>query len=349
MEVSVDLTRKCTLDCLMCWWRSPLISEQPAKEWQNQEMDFALFEELIKDFRKLRVKRVILGGQGDPMLYPKLFEAMELAKRAGIEVALITSGFYLTEKKVRTLYDLQIDHLDVSLQAATSETYQKLHPGQKEDSFERIKSRIMQLSHLKKEHQRNVPWIHIINIVCSYNYNECVKIIEFASEVGANSVGFKRVDVVPQTQELLLNEEQLKEVERLLDEAERKADELGVVTGIKRFKKIILPGLTTGRYTTDFYEQIPCYVGWNSSRILETGEVIPCCGCYDIILGNIKQNSFRDIWYSDAYRKFRKQSFSLDKKAVLKEGCKCFSCVDHGTNLGIYRKLHPFKAKRLGV
>ena len=347
IEVSVDLTRRCTLDCLMCWWRSPLLEKQPSSEWSNQAMDYELFKELIRDFKKLKIKRIILGGQGDPMLYPKLFEVMELTKKAGIEVALITSGFYLTEKKVRTLFDLQVDCLDVSLQAATSETYHRLHPGQRKDTFSRIKNHLMLLSKLKEEAHQNVPDVRIIHIICSLNYHETVKVIEFASEVGADSIGYKRVDVTTQTKELLLNEKQWEDFQELLNKAEKKAIELGIGTGIKTFRKFILKGLTTGIYTTDFYSQIPCYVGWNSARILETGDVIPCCGCFDVILGNIKQNSFIDIWYSDTYQKFRKQALHLDKKAARKAGCKCYSCVDYGTNLGIYGRLHPIKAKEI--
>jgi MoaA/NifB/PqqE/SkfB family radical SAM enzyme len=349
IEVSLDLTRRCTLDCLMCWWRSPLLTKQAPAEWHREETDYTLVENVVKELKELDVKLVILGGQGDPMLYPRLFDAIELIKSKDMRVALITSGFYFTGKKIQQLFDLHIDHLDVSLQAATAETYQKLHPAQREDSFARIKEMIMMLTKLKKGHVRENPWIHLIFIICSYNYHECVRIIEFASEVGADSVGYKRVDVVPDTRELLLDESQLKEVDALLDRAEIRAGELSIGQGIRRFKKIIMPGLTTGKYTTGFYAQIPCYVGFNSARILETGDVIPCCGCYDLILGNVRQQSFRDIWFSKAYADFRRQSLCLDKKAVLDAGCKCYSCVDFNNNLGIYRKLHPVKAKELDL
>lgn len=345
-EVSIDLTRKCSLNCIMCWWHSPLLKDHPSKEWINESMEYDLFKELIRDLTKLKVNRIILGGQGDPMLYPKLFDAMELAKSAGLEVALITSGFFLNEKKIRALFELQIDCLDVSLQAATSETYLKMHPGQREDTFERIKNCVALLGKLKKSQKLNKPRIQIIHIVCSYNYHESVEVVEFAAEVGADSIGFKRIDVVPETEKLLLNGSQLKELKTLLTKAEQKAKELNINTGLDTFNKFILPGLTSGKYTTDFYSHIPCYAGWQSARILETGDVIPCCGCYELTLGNIKKQSFYDIWYSKKYKQFREQGLDLNKKNLMKDGCKCFSCVDYGLNFGVYRKLHPIKARR---
>jgi MoaA/NifB/PqqE/SkfB family radical SAM enzyme len=346
MEVSIDLTRKCTLNCVMCWWHSPLLEKHPSKQWINESMDYDLFKKLIRDLTKVKVKRIILGGQGDPMLYPKLFDAIELAKTAGMEVALITSGFFLNEKKIRALFDLKIDSLDVSLQAATPEIYLKMHPGHKKDTFDRIKNCITLLASLKKSKKLSNPRIQIIHIVCSYNYHESVKVVEFASEVGADSIGFKRVDVVPETEKLLLNENQLKELKTLLGKAEQKAKELNINTGLETFNKFILPGLTTGKYTIDFYSQIPCYAGWTSARILETGDVIPCCGCYELIIGNIKKRSFIDIWNSEKYKHFRGKGLNVNKKLLMQKGCKCFSCVDYGSNFGIFKKLHPFESKR---
>ncbi|MFC1570489.1 SPASM domain-containing protein, partial [Candidatus Omnitrophota bacterium] len=62
---------------------------------------------------------------------------------------------------------------------------------------------------------------------------------------------------------------------------------------------------------------------------------------------NVNDDTFCAIWNSEKYRKFRQQAADLNKKALLKEGCKCHSCVDYGANLGIYRKLHPIKARKL--
>ncbi len=347
IEVSVDLTRKCTLDCLMCWWWSPLIKKHPSSEWANQEMDYELFRELIEDFKKIQVKRIILGGQGDPFLYPRILDAVEIIKKAGMEVALITCGAYFNEKRIRTIFDLGVDSLDVSLQAATAGTYLKIHPGQKEETFKRIKNQLILLTELKKTFNQTVPKVRIIHVICNLNYQETVKIIELAKEVGADSIGFKRLDVIPETRGLLLTKEQLAELRDLLNEAEKKAMELEIDTAISTYRKYILEGLTTGVYTTDFYSRIPCYVGWRSARILSDGNVIPCCGCYDLILGNIFYSSFITIWNSEKYHRFRQQAIGINKETLLQEGCKCYSCVDYGPNLGIYRKLHPIKAKKI--
>lgn len=347
IEVSVDLTRMCTLDCLMCWWWSPLLKKKPSAQWVNQEINYELFKKLIRDFKKLKVKRIILGGQGDPFLYPKLLDAIEISKKAGIEVALITCGAYFDEKRIRAIFDLGVDSLDVSLQAATAETYLKIHPSQKRETFEGIKDNLILLSKFKKTFNRTVPKVRVIHVVCNLNYQETVKIVELTGEIKADSIGFKRLDVIPETKGLLLTNEQLEESRDLLNKAEKKAMELGIDTTISIYRKYILEGLTTGVYTTDFYFHIPCYAGWHSARVLSNGSVIPCCGCYNLVLGNIFHSSFIDIWGSEKYYRFRQQALGINKDVLLRKGCKCYSCVDYAPNLGIYRKLHPIKAKKI--
>ena len=347
IEVSVDLTRKCTAGCIMCWYWSPLLEQRPSAEWADQQLDYELFLRLLKDFKKLHVKRIVFGGQGEPLLYPRITEVIDATKKAGIETVLITNGVYLNEKKIKEIFDLRVDHVDFSIHAATSQTYQKIHPGLKEGTFERIKQAIALLAGLKKKFNRKIPTVTLIDAIFNLNYHETVKMVELAKELGAEAVGFKRADIIPETRCLLLNNAQMDELKKLLKEAKEKAVELGVDTSIDFYEKYIMAGLTTGDYTSGYYSRVPCYVGWVSSRILSDGSVIPCCGCYDVILGNIRNSSFAKIWNSKEYREFRKKSINIWKNQNLAQECKCSSCIDFEFNLRIYQKLHPIKTRKL--
>ncbi len=343
IEVSVDLTCRCLTGCVMCWYWSPLLGECPTEEWANQHIDYDVLARLIEDFKKIEVKRVIFGGQGDPLLYPEILKAIDLCKKNGIEVCLITGGVYLNEEKTRAIFNLGLDHLDISLQAATDNTYSKIHPFQKEGTFERIIEQLLLLARLKKEARSIKPHVRIIHVVCNLNYQETVGIIELAGKINAQSIGFKRIDVIPETRNLLLNAGQLEELKIFLREAENKAASLGIKTEIDDFRKYMLNGLTTGVYTAQFYAKIPCYVGWHSARILASGDVVPCCNCYSIVFGNINRASFIEIWNSKEYQDFRREALKTNKEFLMSKNCKCYSCIDYGPNLGIFRKLHPFR------
>lgn len=346
ISVSVDLTRKCSMACVMCWYWSPL-KESPSKEWSGEHIDYPLFLELLKDFKKLSVKSLIFGGQGDPFLHPEIMKIVEAAKKAGASVSLITSGGYFTEENVRELVRLKVDQLDVSVQGATPETFRQIHPALKEGVFEKIKGALLLLTELKKAAGQKEPFLSLIDAVCSLNYKDMVRMVELAHEVGAQNLGYKRMDIIPETRSLLLNKSQVKELGPLINEAKAKADELGITTSLGFFQKYITPGLQTGVYTTGYYAQMPCYVGWLSSRILSDGSVVPCCGCYNPPLGNIRRDSFSAIWNSKEYREFRKKSINILKNPELVQNCKCSSCVDFEFNLGVYARLHPFKARKI--
>ena len=51
-----------------------------------------------------------------------------------------------------------------------------------------------------------------------------------------------------------------------------------------------------------------CVWPWESSYISKSGDVVPCCIIGDekvVSFGNIKENSFKEIWNSKNYKTFR--------------------------------------------
>ena len=49
----------------------------------------------------------------------------------------------------------------------------------------------------------------------------------------------------------------------------------------------------------------PCIIGWHSMVIRTTGVVAPCCILQASPLGNVFQQSVRDVWYGGPYARFR--------------------------------------------
>jgi radical SAM protein with 4Fe4S-binding SPASM domain len=55
---------------------------------------------------------------------------------------------------------------------------------------------------------------------------------------------------------------------------------------------------------TDKYHS--CLVPWYSVDITASGDLAPCHVYYDLIMGNLHEQSFEEIWNGDRYQKFRK-------------------------------------------
>lgn len=81
-------------------------------------------------------------------------------------------------------------------------------------------------------------------------------------------------------------------------------------------------------------DTIPCYAGHIYSRVLVTGEVIPCCKAEKKPMGNVYHDSFATIWYSSSYQTFRKKAVLCKKNDAYFKPIDCYSsCDNYGMNL----------------
>ncbi len=70
-----------------------------------------------------------ISGGGEPMLHPKAVELLVYAKRVGARIGLITNGSIFTEDSTTRLLNAQIDMVEFSVDAADSETYERVRKG----------------------------------------------------------------------------------------------------------------------------------------------------------------------------------------------------------------------------
>jgi MoaA/NifB/PqqE/SkfB family radical SAM enzyme len=221
-----------------------------------------------------------------------------------------------------------------------------MHPNTSAQIFDRIIDSLKLLNKLKTRESPK-PFVVLLFVVCKYNYQEVDAFMDLARDVGANMVTFKRLDVVPNTRTLLLDENDFKILKEKLVVAQEKSRSYGIPTNMDEFRITTLSGLRDGVYSKNLYQRIPCYVGFTYSRIKVDGDVAPCCGCYEWSMGSLNERRFEEIWDGPEYSRFRKISREIPRYGGVISGCGCGSCVHASSNLGIYKKLHPFKAQRL--
>jgi len=107
------------------------------------------------------------------------------------------------------------------------------------------------------------------------------------------------------------------------------------------YRRIQSEEIDRGVYDADVVNKLPCTVGWTYARVLTTGEVIPCCKADKMPLGDLKKDSFRDIWCSGRYQEFRLKARDLDKTDGYFAVIRCLdACDNYGTNLEVYEKLN---------
>lgn len=107
---------------------------------QRGPMSDDIFHKLIDELADHETARVVLGGFGDPLMHPQFAELIEYARRKNIyALAVRTPGVHLDTAAIDLLFNNNIDVINVTIDAATPDTYRRLHHA---DHFDRVQANV---------------------------------------------------------------------------------------------------------------------------------------------------------------------------------------------------------------
>jgi radical SAM protein with 4Fe4S-binding SPASM domain len=125
--IQLQTINACQAACIMCPYTTY------SKVFQRGRMDDELFEKVIAEIaERPEVQTFIPMLQNEPLLDKKLFDRIARFKeltRGRVQVELVTNGAFLTDDVVEEIRRVRLDVLDVSLDAATKETYDRIRVG----------------------------------------------------------------------------------------------------------------------------------------------------------------------------------------------------------------------------
>jgi len=340
----IGVTDRCNLNCLCCWFHSPLIRDNPYRS-QHAELSFDDYCRLLRGLHKLGCRYIIIVGFGEPFLHPRIIHMLAEAKRTGFNCGVCTNGVLLTESMVNELIDMRLDRLDVSVWAGSAASYVKTHPGCSGKIFERIGRALLLIKELKREKGLDVPYVKILNVICNANYTDIEEMIDFGIEAGAEEVIFQPMMTVPgETDSLLLSDDEAALVREKLITLRSKVENcpLKFVNIDEYLARISSARHASGDYDLGMVHRIPCTIGWRFVVTLANGDVLACCNGSGKPLGNFLRQPMKEIWNSPAYREFRKRA-SVFPRSVFDDYFSAFACHTRCPHylecLAIYREL----------
>jgi len=119
VSINIEPTNKCNLNCVMC------PRDEMTRSLGNMPLD--TFYKVIGDAVEMGVQNIILHGYGEPFISADLFEMIRhIREETNLHVRVNTNGLYLSERRIRKLLDCPPHHLNVSIDGATAETYEKI-------------------------------------------------------------------------------------------------------------------------------------------------------------------------------------------------------------------------------
>ena len=168
MEVAIEVTRRCPLECLHCYNNLPM-GDLPAR---NRELSKEEHFKLADDLADLGVFWLLYSG-GEIFARKDFLEIYTYAKKKGFLITLFTNGTMINEKIADYLVEYPPFAIEITLYGRTKETYEALTgiPG----SYERC---LRGIEHLR---QRKLP-LKLKTVATTVNKHEVFAMKRFAEE-----------------------------------------------------------------------------------------------------------------------------------------------------------------------
>ncbi len=165
-----QLTNECNFACLHC-----IEESGPGKAFKDELDDEQVFD-LMRGAIELDVPYISLSG-GEPMLHPRFFDLVEFGAARGAQLKIETNGAYLTEEACRRLADAEVKSVQVSLDGATRETFNRMRV---RGDFDQV------MQGIKNLRAAAVP-LEINYSPTKFNAHEIGQAVDLAHELGAIS------------------------------------------------------------------------------------------------------------------------------------------------------------------
>jgi radical SAM protein with 4Fe4S-binding SPASM domain len=288
MSISFEPTTSCNLRCPEC------PSGLRAFTRPTGMLENSFFRQTIDDIYK-DILYLIFYFQGEPYLNKDFLEMVEYASSKGLYTATSTNAHYLTDEAARKTVESGLDRLIISIDGTTQEVYKQYRVG---GNIDKVIQGAKNIVKWKKELNSKTPFVFFQFLVVRPNEHQVEEIKKLGAEVGVDEVRFKTAQVYDYendpNQLIPLNEK------------------------FSRYKKN-----SDGKHVAKNKLANHCWKLWQANVITWDGLVVPCCFDKDAAhqLGNLKNQSFKEIWHNDNYKQFRKELMNSRKNIDICSNC----------------------------
>jgi radical SAM protein with 4Fe4S-binding SPASM domain len=241
------------------------------------------------------------------MLRPQIPELVEHASSLGVKVTMTTNGTLIDKTKARRLVEGGLRGVNISIDSPIRKMHEKIRGV--EGAF---KATTKAVGLFNRYRHKGKLSIRINTVVSRTNYQTLETLPDLAHQLGADGINLIPVDdhcgeilSMRKKDIALFNAEIAPRIaERALALGLIISDEEAFPFG--RSESEVRLG-RAGRYALGYYDKHPCYAPWTHSLIDFNGNVYVCCMTRERIppLGNIRDQSFKEIWEDGAYRQIR--------------------------------------------
>jgi MoaA/NifB/PqqE/SkfB family radical SAM enzyme len=293
------VNERCNIKCRYCeYWRLPsYVEEMTVAEWQRALLS-------VKDF--VGTFSISFSG-GEPFIKKGFLDLMVWCHENGIHAGVTTNGSAFTPRNIERLLDARPFNVNVSCDAPCAEIHDHVRgsPG----LFEKLSEGVRQLRRARDARGLTFP-IVIKAVIHATNFRVLGDLVHWSQTVGGTAVHFQPMDEwTPETrEELWIREEEHAELEAALRGLVRLKRRGAPIMNSEQTLELVLPHFRREKAPRSV---LPCRVGMRDFFIRANGNV-EVCFFYPPV-GNINEQSARDIWYGEKAEKIRKETVECDR------------------------------------
>jgi len=315
ITIDCALTRACSYKCIYCY--------STLQENKGYNLSKETIFRFLDDAAEIGVKAVSFVSDGESTLSPHLYDAILRGKSNDLDMALGTNGFALKDEKLEEILPA-LTYLRFNMSAGTPARYSYIH-GVDEKTFLKVVNTIKTAVEIKNKLKLKVT-IGLQMVLMPEFVEDILPLVELGKNLGVDYLVIKHcsddedsslgVDY-DKYDEILMN---------VLKEAESFSTENYIVKA--KWSKILSKGKRT--YSKCFG---PPFI----LQLSGSGLIAPCGMLFNdkykdkFHIGNINEQSFKEIWQSERYWEVMNYITSEDFNA----------CTDCGT-LCLQHKVNEF-------
>ena len=293
LEITLWLTYRCNAHCSFCMFTSQEVS---GGNLAAGELSTERIYSILDDLAALGTRRIMITG-GEPTLREDLVDIVAHAIRHRIRTGIFTNGSLLSRPLAEALVTAGIDTICVSLDAADTALHDSLRsvPG----LGEKVLAALSHVDEARKRLRRRMKLV-TNTVVTARNYRQLDRIVELKADFDLDHATFAT----------LVKYEELPVPELYLSAEDREVLDREVIPRLREKAQCYgLPvSVLVGENPQVTYRGTYCFSPWLYAEILPSGNVIAChrSGALGLRFGNVKRQSFREIWDGEKFRTFRR-------------------------------------------
>lgn len=286
VEVLIKTTLNCNHKCPKC-----LHGMQVFPAGKKYNMSFETMKKVLDEGKEKGLMSIVFTG-GEPTMHPQIKEFVEYAGKLGFpDISLITNGAFLSEELIDTLVETGLTRINVSIDSVTPETYLKTRGV---DDYERCVANVKKLLAIRDRKGSTLPLLSVSFVLQEENITELDAFIDFWEKYADGGI-----KIYP-----------YKNVFSIADEQFKGTYGVGKVNADQLLDQDLPVAVSKDVPIMNKYH-VKCSIPWYRCHVGINGEIQGCttqgfCDHPEMVLGNIHESSFEEVWKSEKWNWLRK-------------------------------------------